>query len=336
MQLSIKGAGFIRTHEGYVGRYYLDPVGIPTIGVGFTWRSRSFKEWWRKYKGTPFEPGATITRLEADRALRYLVEKEYGKAVNAFLGKQVSQHVFDGMVSPVFNLGPGSLKWKWAAAAKRGDYRTAAERLRSTGTTAKGKKLKGLVLRRIEEAELIEHGDYTVGKMPTTVKDPILKRGQRGIEVKELQISLTELGHYDGIIDGIFGVGTEAAVMSFQRRHLIKDDGWAGTQTLKALKAAQLITSAPKPQTRPDAPQQAETALTADLSKPMVKSKTIWGGVLTFVGGAAERLLSAIGNLDWRVSLALLALSAIGLIIVFRNRHAYAKEARALIKEFSE
>ena len=91
---------------------------------------------------------------------------------------------------------------------------------------------------------------------------------------------------------------------------------------------------APKPQTRPDAPQQAETALTTDLSKPMVKSKTVWGGVLTFVGGAGERLLSTIGNLDWRISLALLALSAIGLIVVFRNRHAYAKEARAMIKEF--
>jgi GH24 family phage-related lysozyme (muramidase) len=238
MKLSAEGAGFIRTHEGFVGKYYLDPVGIPTIGVGFTWRSSSFREWWKKNKGgSPFQPGATITRSQADDALRFLVEREYGKAVNNFLGKSVPQHVFDGMVSPVFNLGAGSLKWKWAAAAKKGEYAASAELLRSTGTTAQGKKLRGLVSRRIEEAELIEHGDYTVGKLHGRPSN-ILKRGERGQKVKELQMDLTQLHIYDGAIDGIFGFGTEAAVMDFQREQRLTVDGYAGPRTLKALEAA--------------------------------------------------------------------------------------------------
>ena len=53
--------------------------------------------------------------------LRYLVEREYGKAVDEFLdGKSVPQHVYDAMVSAVFNMGPGSLNWAWAKAIKAG------------------------------------------------------------------------------------------------------------------------------------------------------------------------------------------------------------------------
>jgi lysozyme len=69
--------------------------------------------------------------------------------------------VFDGSVSPVFNLGPGSLKWKWAAAVKRGDLKEAGRMLKVTGVTAKGRKLAGLVRRRKEEALLITDGIYT-------------------------------------------------------------------------------------------------------------------------------------------------------------------------------
>jgi lysozyme len=36
MGLSPKDAAFIRRHDGFVARYYLDPVGVPTIGIGFT------------------------------------------------------------------------------------------------------------------------------------------------------------------------------------------------------------------------------------------------------------------------------------------------------------
>jgi lysozyme len=161
-QLSKQGAVFVRLHEGFVGRWYLDPVGVPTIGIGFTWRSAAFREWWAANRpGQAFARGATITRHEAEAALIQLCAREYGAAVGRFLGREVEQHVFDGMVSPVYNLGPGSLNWKWAAAVRRGNLPEAAARLRSTGTTAEGKRLPGLVRRRKEEALLLEKGIYT-------------------------------------------------------------------------------------------------------------------------------------------------------------------------------
>lgn len=161
MQLSRAGAAFIKLHEGFRSRAYLDPVGVLTIGIGFTWQSSSFREWWGRWKSTPFTRESTMTERDAYDALQYLVAREYGKAVNEFLGKRVPQHVYDAMVSAVFNLGPGALKWKWAAAAKRGDYKESARLLRRTGTTAKGKTLPGLVRRRKEEALLLEKGVYT-------------------------------------------------------------------------------------------------------------------------------------------------------------------------------
>lgn len=259
--LSAKGATFIRLHEGFVARWYLDPVGIPTIGIGFTWRSTAFRKWWAANKsGVKFARGVTMTREEAEDALSYLVDNEYGKAVNDFLNKKVDQHIYDGMVSPVFNLGPGSLKWTWAAAVKRGEIKDAARRLTKTGVTARGVRLAGLVRRRKEEAALLRDGVYTgvdaphdhIGR-PTAMADGILERGERGVEVAQLISDLYKLDFYDGVRDDVFGHGTEAAVLDFQREHSIDVDGKAGPQTLKAISDA-LNDDAPVTQNKPVAP----------------------------------------------------------------------------------
>ena len=280
-RLSPKGAAFVRAHEGFVSRYYLDPIGVPTIGIGFTWRSTSFREWWAKnMPGVKFGPGASMTRAQADDALIYMCEREYGSAVNQFLAKQVPQHVFDGTVSPVYNLGTGSLEWKWADAVKRGDYADAARLLRTTGTTANGKKLAGLVRRRKEEALLIEHGIYTgVGDVTPqpildAMSDGILQRGEAGEAVARLIRDLEALGYYDGILDDLFGPGTESAVMALQRDHGLKVDGVAGPVTLGKIdtllgKVAQppkpkpAPTPSPAPEPAPSSPAGAVWAVLA-------------------------------------------------------------------------
>lgn len=252
-KLSAKGATFIRLHEGFVARWYLDPVGIPTIGIGFTWRSNSFRQWWKSNKsGVEFQRGATMTRKEAENALQFLVDEEYGKAVNEFLKKKVKQHVYDGMVSPVFNLGPGSLKWEWAAAIKRGDVTGGARRLSTTGVTAQGVRLAGLVRRRREESQLIAKGIYkgvntshsVAVKLPA-MADNILERGEAGLEVAQLIRDLHKLDFYDGVLDDVYGHGTEAAVLDYQRARSIAVDGKAGPETLREIAKDMKNISAP-------------------------------------------------------------------------------------------
>jgi len=43
MKVSDRGVAFIAAHEGFVGRAYRCPAGIPTIGYGFTMQSRIFE-----------------------------------------------------------------------------------------------------------------------------------------------------------------------------------------------------------------------------------------------------------------------------------------------------
>lgn len=63
----------------------------------------------------------------------------------------------------------------------------------------------------------------------------ILKFGSRGNDVIRLQQELQIQGYYQGPIDGIYGKGSENAVISFQRDHGLAIDGIAGAQTLPAL-----------------------------------------------------------------------------------------------------
>lgn len=63
----------------------------------------------------------------------------------------------------------------------------------------------------------------------------ILKFGSRGNDVIRLQQELQIQGYYQGSIDGIYGKGSENAVINFQRDHGLAIDGMAGRQTLSAL-----------------------------------------------------------------------------------------------------
>jgi putative chitinase len=57
-------------------------------------------------------------------------------------------------------------------------------------------------------------------------------------QIKALQGALHERGFNPGAIDGVFGLGTQAAVMAFQRSEGLLADGIAGVRTLAALRGA--------------------------------------------------------------------------------------------------
>ncbi len=60
---------------------------------------------------------------------------------------------------------------------------------------------------------------------------PILRKGMHGPEVVKLQQRLQKLGFFDANIDGDFGLQTEAAVQSVQKRYGLEPDGIAGGAT---------------------------------------------------------------------------------------------------------
>ena len=62
-----------------------------------------------------------------------------------------------------------------------------------------------------------------------------LRVGSRGDAVIQLQTKLQRWGYYDGAVDGIFGSGTQRAVIAFQKKNGLTADGIVGTQTAQAL-----------------------------------------------------------------------------------------------------
>lgn len=230
MRVSEKGLAFIASHEGLVLNAYLDPAGIVTIGYGFTNRSRVFLAWAKTKWGRAMRMGDKLTKREADDILAKLLAEEYEPPVEKKFGRALTQQQFDACVSACYNLGPGCLAWRWAKALKVGDEKEAARLLRVTGTKAKGRTLKGLVRRRRDEADLIEHGTYpNHGTTNITADNDIL----------ELQRNLEKLGYDPGPVDGFLGRQTRDAVRRFQKENPpLAVDGIAGPATRSAIARA--------------------------------------------------------------------------------------------------
>ncbi|MGI6526701.1 MAG: spore cortex-lytic enzyme [Caldicoprobacterales bacterium] len=68
-----------------------------------------------------------------------------------------------------------------------------------------------------------------------TVEAASLYWGSTGSKVTEVQRKLKQWGYYDGPIDGVYGQATYDAVIWFQRKHGLKQDGVIGTQTANAM-----------------------------------------------------------------------------------------------------
>jgi len=63
----------------------------------------------------------------------------------------------------------------------------------------------------------------------------LLSEGDKGAEVENLQQALQDLGFYQGDVDGVFTTEVKDAVVEFQFRNNLNNDGMAGPATLRAL-----------------------------------------------------------------------------------------------------
>ena len=102
--------------------------------------------------------------------------------------------------------------------------------------------------------------------------------------IKALQQALLDHGFNPGKIDGIFGLGTQAAVLGFQRSEGLLADGVAGVRTLAALQAS----AAPPP---PSVLGQISTAVVSQMfpHTPLINIKRNLPFVLTALDEAQLR-----------------------------------------------
>lgn len=233
MKTSKQGVAFVENHEGFVSRAYPDPVGVLTIGTGFTNSSGVFRSFW----GRKLKLGDTITRDQNRKILRATLRDEYEPPVLNAMPSKVKQHEFDAAVSAVFNLGARFTRWRAFQLWVEGKKKLAAQHWANNYNKARGRKLPGLVRRRKEEAHLFLTGEYAgVGeggqrqarKVEPLEPDPV---------VKEAQEALKRFGFDPGAIDGWMGKNTKDAVLAYQKTHPhLNNDGIIGPATMAQLR----------------------------------------------------------------------------------------------------
>ena len=138
--------------------------------------------------------------------------------------------------------------------------------------------------------------------VPALAYDPAtLRNGSSGEEVKAMQQALIDLGYLDGKADGIFGMKTEKAVRSFQRKNGLTADGLAGKKTLSVLESARNGNSgtaaAPAAAAEPAA---AAPAVQAQAAAPITvyDPSTLYNGCRGEEVKALQQALINLGYLD--------------------------------------
>ena len=82
----------------------------------------------------------------------------------------------------------------------------------------------------------VNNSDGTVSFQDSTAYSQVgSSYGARGNITRLIQERLNSLGFNCGKVDGIFGGGTRAAVIAFQRAHGLSADGIVGKNTWRAL-----------------------------------------------------------------------------------------------------
>jgi GH24 family phage-related lysozyme (muramidase) len=201
--ISSQGLDFVVRHEGFVSQAYRDPVGVWTVGTGFTNGSGVAVEMLGR-----IGPGRTVTRAQSDRVLSEAFAREYGPPVDQAMpgGKQ---HERDAGYSYCFNCGPAAMGDRWVGLWRTGAAAQAGERLAVSRVTAKGKRLRGLVNRRAAEARLLTTGQYGA-EAPARDAPADYRRKLRDLGYDS--VIAFQKHHPHLVDDGILGPATRAQI----------------------------------------------------------------------------------------------------------------------------
>lgn len=168
---------------------------------------------------------------------------------------------------------------------------------------------------------------------------PVLRRGDRGAFVIDLQYQLQGISYWSGQMDGIFGDLTRASVLAFQADHGLDADGVVGPSTWQALASA-----SPRPERAVSASSLraagSRTIRRADQAQILTTvMAALGGGAITVENieealalwqeaqGLAERV-TALTGVGWPV-IAVVALGAIVWSRLGAIKRARLEDARA-------
>ena len=112
----------------------------------------------------------------------------------------------------------------------------------------------GAINEALDSGEVTKPEEPEEPEQPTT--HPEIWNGYVGNAVREAQTLLNQLGYDCGVVDGIFGAQTEAAVKAFQKDAGLKVDGIVGIATWAALEAGEVTN--PEEPTDPETPVEPE------------------------------------------------------------------------------
>lgn len=144
MKTSQVGLALIKHYEGFYSKPYRCPAGLWTIGYGHLINDG---------RNLPVDCNRVFSIGEID-ALLIADLKRFERGVALYCPVQLTQNQFDALVSFSFNLGLGTLQRSTVRQKiNRGDFKGAAKVLLQYNK-AGGKVLKGLDLRRKDEARL--------------------------------------------------------------------------------------------------------------------------------------------------------------------------------------
>ena len=154
MKVNDAGLTLIKDFEGFRSNWYLDPVGVWTIGYGHTDSAGS-----PKYSTSK---GLKLTEAEATAILARDLAR-YEADVTRLVKVPLNENQFGALVSFTYNLGAGNLASSTLLRKlNAGDYTGAAGEF-PKWVKAGGKTLNGLVRRRAAEQALFKR---PVGSRP--------------------------------------------------------------------------------------------------------------------------------------------------------------------------
>ncbi len=146
MKTGEKGLALIKSFEGFYSKPYKDPIGIPTIGYGFTYYLPD-----RRKVTMQDRP---LTEHQATCMLQEILEGYEGNVLRLVRSK-LTQNQFDALVSFTFNLGAANLAK--STLLKKVNINPNDPSIRdefAKWRLAGGKVFAGLVRRRKAEADL--------------------------------------------------------------------------------------------------------------------------------------------------------------------------------------